>query len=299
MAKRAILYIDLLGVQKKWSDGGARAVKNRITEFHEFVLHQFNYLPSDLHRDGDYTVLLSGDSVSVLCIDPEQAVGIGSHLFMQAFYATNRTSQPFWLRGAISAWNNQNLTVNSERVQAKEMNIGTAYVSEDDYLAVLALEKSGFKGMRLILSRDLLRHSTSDFSRDWPSADRPLFYVSRLRECNYPTGEEYADVLWMTETEDRYNDLKNIMASRFKKCTGNNDEFLQASWTRVVFDQVDTLIWFCRHPVGVSTPAPIVMGSGVSVSSVPSAHDSSVSTEDSDLADESPPELGSRETTAP
>jgi hypothetical protein len=247
MANKAIVFIDLLGVQKMWRQGGAQAVKGRIEEFNQFVNEQVNYLPRELHREGEYTIILAGDSASILCQDFEQAIGIGVHLFVQAFYATNRMPNPFWLRGAISLWHNQYLTLNSSPLHAKGLQIGTKYVMEDDYLTALALEKSGFRGMRLVVDRGLLVDGGRGYQRDWQNLQRPLGYVTRLRQCTYPAGEQYADVLWMTESSEKYSQLKGIMASRYKQSTRDTDEFTQASWTRVTFDQVESLVWMCSQ----------------------------------------------------
>ena len=234
-----------------WKSGGAGAVKSRISEFNQFVLNQVNYLPNHLHRDGEYTVILSGDSVSVMCQDFDQAIGIGMHLFVQAFYASREYSKPFWLRGAIAKWHNQYLTVNTQPICAKGMQIGSQYVSEDDYLAVLALEKSGFRGMRLVVDRSLL--SGLSYQTKWDKFHLPLNYVTQLKQCAYPHGN-YADVLWMATTEQQYDHLKGIMASRFKQSTQDPDEFMQASWTRAMFDQVDSIIWGCkREPANRNT----------------------------------------------
>lgn len=246
MANKAIVHIDLLGVQKMWGEGGASAVKGRIEEFNEFILRQFNYLPPELHRDGEYTVILSGDSVSVMCQDFDQVIGIATHLFVQAFYDTDKRKQPFWLRGAISTWQNQHLTANTVPIHSKSIQIGTRYVTEDDYLAVLALEKSGFKGMRLIIDRRLLKDYGRIYQFSWEGYKKSIGSIATLTECTYPHGEHYADVLWMIESKHRFEQLKGIMASRFKKSTGNPEEFSQASWTRAVFDQVESLAWGCR-----------------------------------------------------
>jgi hypothetical protein len=229
-----------------WAGDGASGVKKRIQEFNEFAIEQINYLPGVLHREGEYTVILSGDSVCVMCQDFDQAIGIGCHLMVQAFYDTNKRSQPFWLRGAISSWRNQYLTLNTQPIQAKGIQIGTQYAPEDDYLAVLALEKSGFRGMRLVVDRSILPENGWGFQRQWEGFKKSLGYVTQLKECTYPAGGDYADVLWMMDTEERYNHLKGIMAHRFKTSTRDQDEFVQASWTRAVFDQVDSLIWGCR-----------------------------------------------------
>jgi len=248
MANRAIVYIDLLGVQKIWRQGGAPAVKARIAEFSQFVTEQLDYLSADTHREGEYTVILAGDSVSVMCQDYEQAIGIGTHLFVQAFYATRNVTRPFWLRGAISEWHNQYLTANTKPIHAKSLQIGTQYVNEDDYLAALALEKSGFKGMRLVVDRTLLTNYGLDYQRHWDGFTRPLGYVTHLDQCIYPRNDiNFGDVLWMTTIEQQYGHLKGIMASRFKRSTNDRDEFMQASWTRAVFDQVESIIWGCKR----------------------------------------------------
>ena len=193
MARRAILYIDLLGVQKMWADGGWARVRDRIDEFNQFITSQVTYLPTDLHRQGDYTVVLSGDSVSVICEDFDQAIGVGIHLFTQAFYDTDKRELPFWLRGAISRWHNQYLTFNSRPIVVVPagLHVGTQYRNEDDYLTVLALEKSGYKGMRLLVNRGFLADKGLQYQRDWPSQGNgnSLGIVTRLHECNYPEGD--------------------------------------------------------------------------------------------------------------
>ena len=257
MARVAILYIDLLGVQKMWQAGGAPAVKSRIQKFNEFILKQLEWLPGPLHRQGEYTVILSGDGVAITCQDFDQAIGIGTHLFTQAFYATDKVASPFWLRGAISRWSNQYLAINTVPVHAKNLQVGSQYLMEDDFLAALALEKSGFKGMRLIISSTLLPNRGHDHQRHWKGFKRPLGIIARLDECTYPPGEEYADVLWMADDEQRFEHLRGILAKRFKRSTHDPDEFAQAAWTRATFDQVETLIWICRNrELGAAAAGP-------------------------------------------
>ena len=256
MASNAILFIDLLGVQKMWVENGAPAVKSRIEEFNNFILDQLNWLPGALHRDGDYRVILSGDSASIVCQDFDQAIGIGVHFFTSAFFAKN-VSKALWLRGAIERWHNQYLTFNNSPIKAKGIDIGTQYVNEDDYLRVLALEKSGFKGMRLVVDRGILPNFGMHHRVEWKDFVKPLYVVTNLKGLTYPRGDGYMDVLWMAAHDaEKFEMLKGIMAQRFKYSTSDPDEFTQASWTRAAFDQVDTLIWQCRGAgAGVATAA--------------------------------------------
>lgn len=247
MAKKAVLFVDLLGVQKMWAKEGYVAVKNRIEEFNEYIEKQINFLSSDLHNDGNYIVVLSGDSASVICDNYYQAIGIGAHLFTQAFYDSDHRNNPFWLRGAISKWNNQYLTLNTVQVKAKNLPIGTKYVPEDDYLAVMALEKSGYRGMRLIIDKTLIDLNHNKINHRWIESGIDVKMVVKLLKMKYPQGNSYADVLWMLESEDHFSNLRGIMAKRFKDSVRNPDEMIQAAWTRAMFDQVDSIIWGLKN----------------------------------------------------
>jgi hypothetical protein len=246
MANRSLLFIDLLGVQKIWRFGGAHGVKSRIAEFNDFVTTQVSFLARDVHRDAEYTVILTGDSVSIMCQDHLQAMQIGIHLFEQAFYASDRYSSPLWIRGVIAPWSNQYLPFNTKPIKAKGIQIGTQYEMEDDYLHSLALEKSGFRGMRLIVDETLIEGGQAT-ERTWSEFKRALRLVCRLRGNTYPQGAPFSDILWMATDETRYSHFKGIMASRFKRSTADSDEFVQASWTRATFDQVDSLVWACKN----------------------------------------------------
>lgn len=251
MAKNVILYVDLLGVQNMWEVGGAIAVKNRIDDFNRLIKRKLNELPPDLHRDGECTFLLEGDSVSVLCQDFTQAIGIGIFVFNQVFF--EKQVKPFWLRGSISRWHNQNQLLNtrplSARTELKTIALGTQYLIEDDYLFALGLEKSGFKGMRLIIDKKFLKDSGREYQRHWTGFKTDLRYVTRLTEPKlYPQAGSYADILWMTENEEQFKKLEDILEQRFRHSVADSDEFTQASWTRVIFDQVNSLVHMCRNP---------------------------------------------------
>jgi hypothetical protein len=255
VSQRAILFVDLLGVQKMWLTGGAHGVKARISEFSAFVIQQVNELPPGLQLDGEQSIVVSGDSVSVICRDVEHAIGVGVHLFTQAFFNGRTASSPFWLRGTIGRWLSTDLTiVRSVPIRAGSQLVGTHFINEDDLLGVLALEKSGFRGMRLILDGTMISREQL-FNRTWDGFKRPLRTITRLKDCTYPEGAGYVDVLWMASSEDQYNRLRGIMDGRFGKSARDQEEFTQAAWTQLVFNSVETLIWVCRTYAGRPGPA--------------------------------------------
>jgi hypothetical protein len=62
----------------------------------------------------------------------------------------------------------------------------------------------------------------------------------------------------MADSQKHHLNLKNLMAKRFKRATGDTDELTQAAWTRAVFDQVDSLIWLVRTTSKSPTPISTV-----------------------------------------
>lgn len=244
MARTAVLFVDLLGVQKMWVAGGAPKVRARVSEFNQFIRKQFDVIPSELHRGGDYTVFLYSDSAAVACQDPDQAIGIGKYLFSQAFFY--KEVPYLWLRGAIAPWANQHEIASTSQFLARKTPVGTQYILEDAYLDVTALEKSGFKGMRLVINPNLVPNRAKVHCRKWGEFKRPLHTVCRLEKFSYPA-DNLADVLWMADDEKKFEQLKAIMDQRFKRASADPEEFVQASWTRAVFDQVNSLVWACRQ----------------------------------------------------
>ena len=72
--------------------------------------------------------------------------------------------------------------------------------------------------------------------------------MTRLQESElYPSDNNYSDISWMVNDKPTYERLIRRMQHRFRHSITNSDEFEQASWTRVVFDQVDSLIHACSN----------------------------------------------------
>lgn len=241
MAKRAVLFVDLLGVQKMWSGGGVNAVTKRIDEFNVFMLRTFETLPQELSRDHEFSISMSGDSFAVPCQDFEQAIRIGRYLFQQAFYDSDKRPQPFWIRGVVSSWNNESDTFDKRDIQVGGMSIGAHYVNHPSYMRALAMEKSGFKGMRLVIEPVLLGDAKSQYHSVWPEMKCEIFLISRLANAIYPAKSTYEDILWMAFDEGDYKVLAGIMQKRFRRSSRDTDELLQAAATRLVFDEVSAI----------------------------------------------------------
>ena len=151
MARCGFVYIDLLGVQKMWQLGGANAVKSNDPRICELIKEQLTYLPQQSFRDGDFTIMTLSDSVAITCQDLIKPSESQATCLNNASIIPTEVRLRFGLRGVISSWHNQNMVFNTESIQLREISVGTEYKLEDDYLQAIALEKSGFKGMRLII----------------------------------------------------------------------------------------------------------------------------------------------------
>src|SRR3972149_9687962 len=134
MPKSAVLYIDLLGVQNLWASGGSTAVSLRINAFQRLVQRVIEEIPREAPGIHDYTVLLYGDAVTVLCENVKQAIELGIHFFVKStFDEVNNRERPFWLRGAISTWRNHPGTGNTIDILLNDMTVGSNYIMEPDY----------------------------------------------------------------------------------------------------------------------------------------------------------------------
>lgn len=119
---------------------------------------------------------------------PADAIRFGSVLFRTAFARAGRRSGPsYWLRGAVV----------SAPDGAFMRSTAPLYIQKcacsDSLLEALSIEKSGFKGMCLLVADSLLTPTIrTSFAQTVRTSTEPY---RRLDHSAYRTG--YSDVLWM------------------------------------------------------------------------------------------------------
>jgi hypothetical protein len=105
-------------------------------------------------------------------------------------------------------------------------------------LDAISCEKAGFKGMRLLVigfgsAQRAKKHLKLAVGQ------RRFKPLKRIYPPGYPPGLEGRayDFLWMASTsEQEWEKMKRIMANRLQKAAANNEEFLHAAATQLVFN---------------------------------------------------------------
>jgi hypothetical protein len=117
-------------------------------------------------------------------------------------------------------------------------------------LEAISVEKAGFKGMRLLIDRDLVTDTVRDrFAIDM--AEGRFAPIRVIESTPYPgrLASRYADVLWMaTDDEDEWRALRGRLATRMRWSANDPEEVLQGAATQVVFNECDDLLRKLRFP---------------------------------------------------
>lgn len=116
-------------------------------------------------------------------------------------------------------------------------------------LDAIAMEKSGFRGMRLLVERDLLSRSDRFELREWLGCE-PLIPVRRLSYSAYPPRmDTYEDILWMgTCNDDEIVQWRRRMGTRMRFVARDAEEMQHAAATSVVFDECAEILAHASQP---------------------------------------------------
>ena len=249
---RALLFVDMLGVKSRWLSGGRGAAEYAFTAFRDFLSDAISSVPQkDL-----LTGLIESDSAALACRSPKVAITLGTHLYLKVFMSGVRTDKDrFWLRGVIAP-HRDNDALRSEAGFSVGEGI-SVFSYSDPLLDAIAAEKSGVKGMRLLIAAPLASKSVSRSVRlkvgeEWFS---PL---QRLSHSSQPTKifDEYRDVLWMaTGDEKEWQKRKRAMATRLRCSAKSPEEFLQAGITQVVFHECNAMLGKLASKTSTSSEA--------------------------------------------
>jgi len=146
-----------------------------------------------------------------------------------------------WLRGVIVPcpdWKNLRTATN---LTTRLPTLTTTNYSQS-LLNAIALEKSGFKGMRIVvggkgMTMGMLEKKVTRLPHHNVTGKNPEPF-RRMVGLGYPGIKEtgYRDFLWMTcASAEEWNNLKGIMVQRLRASAGNPEEFLHAAATQTAF----------------------------------------------------------------
>lgn len=236
---RSLLFVDMLGVKSRWHQEGRPGAELAFQEFEGLVTDAITTAAQDNVLSG----IIESDAAAIVCSSQSAAVSAGCALFRSAFAtaATGRHRRP-WLRGAIIPYTGH-LSLRTTRESAANSVITSVY--QPALLDAIAVEKAGFKGMRLLISTELVNDALrNDHCFDLENGQR-LHVFKRTTHSGYPGRLDagYDDVLWMASANlDEWKARRWAMARRLRYSSKDPDEFVQAAATQVLFHEYSAIL---------------------------------------------------------
>lgn len=233
-----ILFIDMLGARKRWQLGGVEESMPTFFRFKKQINIALRQAPAGEVLDG----IIETDAAMIVCRSAVEAVKIARKLFLEAFKSKlNSLSVRNWYRGCILS-NSSTFLRRGNRLRSPVENM-TTYRYSESALEAVSVEKSGYKGMRILIDKDLV---DLDFRSEMniKFETHTLLPVSTLKYSNYPqrVAGQYSDYLWMaTKSDSDWRRLRLHMDCRLRYSNIDPDEMAQAAATQVVFNECSAI----------------------------------------------------------
>lgn len=233
-----IVYLDLLGTKKKWEKGGRIAVEAAFDRFEQAVYRGLAQVGGAGIREGG----IEGDSAAFVCLDPLEALRLTQAIFSYAFSTPNPEDElnRIWIRGSIVAAST-GAPLRTAAPMPGPMGHLSTYRFSPEFLDAISVERSGFKGMRVLVDDRLVTELVRAAVRI-PVRGRNLIPLKRLTHSDYRV-PGYQDWLWMLPADDAaWQRLRLEMATRLRWSSRDADEFVHAAATQVVFNECDAIL---------------------------------------------------------
>jgi hypothetical protein len=234
-----ILFVDLLGVRDRWRHGGRAEAELAFVTLRTALVSALRGVHPERMLEGG----IETDAVTLVFETPAEAVAVGRELYRIAFVGAKVIDDGrLWLRGVIVPFEIEEPLRSSRRLSPPYSEV-KFYQYAGSLLEAIAVEKSGVKGMRLLIETSLVDKSLAKDFRI-PVGALNLIPFRRLTHSPYPARvDNYRDVLWMASADqDEWTSRKQLMASRLRWSAANSEEFVQAAATQVVFHECNAII---------------------------------------------------------
>jgi hypothetical protein len=240
-----VVFIDLLGVRARWHEGGRPSAEAAFGRLEALVGEALARLAPKSLRDG----ALETDSAALVFGSSEEALSFIRDLFSEAFVAPRRAKdERLWIRGTVSTIQSRGALRHAEGLSGHPKV--RVFRLDGSLLDAIAVEKSGFKGMRIVVEEKLLTPAVRDrFSVK--AGSRALVPFRSLTNSVYPRriAHVYEDFLWMARSEEAdWRKLKRSMSDRLRWSAQDSEEFVQAASTQVVFNETVAIFRSLESP---------------------------------------------------
>lgn len=232
------LFMDLLGVRARWKSGGRIAAEAAFDQFRTSVSHGIGEVDASSVEKG----VIESDSAFLICDSLRTALQIGQGTYLHAFRSPAHESR-MWIRGVIMPGPDGTELVTSSHLK-KTLPQVEVIKYQSQILDVIAAEKSGFRGMRLLVGGgEGVGHNARKRLTPLRIGDRSLRPFLKIKTPLYPEPlADYLDFLWMATENDKENDvISTRMFHRLRWAASNPEELSHAAITQVVFNHWDSL----------------------------------------------------------
>lgn len=234
-----VLFVDLLGTKSKWHAGGRDAAQSAFHQFATLVTTALASSPAGSVLRGG----VESDACAIVFLDVIGALECAKAFFRRAFRSATSFDQPrTWVRGAITSFNGAGDLRTTHPIAPAFPHV--AQIEYDGALLdAIAVEKSGFKGMRLLVAQELLTEPVKSRFRI-PLGNRHFMPFRKLNHSPYPgrVNEGYSDYLWMVDAGPQWLQHQMTMSNRLRWAVHNNEEFIHAASTQVVFNECAAIL---------------------------------------------------------
>lgn len=231
-----ILFVDMLGARNRWQHGGVAESMPFFYRFKSMVNVAARRAPEGEVLDG----MIETDAALLVCKSAVEAIRVAQRLYLAAFRIGNTNSDPhrLWLRGCVVPHTPGDFLRSGSALRSTNSNI-TAFRYSESALEAISIEKSGFKGMRILVNLTLIDAQVRAETKI-PFNAHAFIPFRQLKYSYYPPriSNHYADFLWMAcHSDDMWHDMTLSMLNRLRFASRDAEELAQATATQVVFNE--------------------------------------------------------------
>ncbi len=230
-----ILFIDMLGARKRWHNGGVSEAMPAFYRFKRLVNIAARRAPAGEVLGG----VIETDAAMLVCRSIVGAARIAQRLYLEAFAnRMNPMTNRDWYRGCIVPHADDEFIRTGDPLRMPVQKV-MAFRYSKSALEAVSVEKSGFKGMRLLIKLELI-DANIEMQMKIPFGTHTLIPFRKLNYSYYPprVAEEYTDFLWMAcQSNVDWHNLTLHMTSRLRYAARDQEELTQAAATQIVFHE--------------------------------------------------------------
>ena len=234
-----VLFVDMLGARKRWQTGGIAESKRSFNTFTKHMIAVTRQEVANEVEDGG----IETDSAMLVCKTLQGALKIARRLYLNIFLTPMRSDAPrLWLRGCVVP-HHDNVILRKESKINAPLEALCVYTYSPSALDAISVEKSGYRGMRLIVRKELINREVMSELRI-PFDNHSMVTFTTLRYSGYPKSSTgvFSDFLWMAcKDDDEWFDLNLHMTNRLRYSASDVDEAAQATATQVVYHEVGAI----------------------------------------------------------